>query len=146
MYNQYKNVINVSKHFKYVLITNIFELVTNLHDARSDARSVGELLALVVDLGGQFSGRCQHQTEWVLFATAAAVRRYVRRSAFVHLIQDRHQEGGRFAAAGLRARHHVAMRHDYRDGVLLDRRRRVVTGQRDVRPNYLCQLYFLKLE
>lgn len=64
---------------------------------------------------------------------------------FVHLIEYGHEEGRRLARAGLRARHHVPVRENYRDRVLLHRGRLVVAGESYVRTSYFRQVNLLEL-
>lgn len=115
------------------------------HNTGSYPGSVGEFSAFVVDLRSQFSGRRQYQTKWVLLAATSALC-YVRRTAFVHLIQYGYQEGGSLARASLGACHHVSLPHDYRNRVLLYRCGSIVASHRDVAADNLSQLYFLKLK
>uniref|UniRef100_A0A8W7PSX2 Uncharacterized protein n=1 Tax=Anopheles coluzzii TaxID=1518534 RepID=A0A8W7PSX2_ANOCL len=119
----------------------VLRVVAAVQYGRAHARPVAELLRLLEDLRCQLAGRRQHQPERVLLAP---VHRPVRgrrgRPVLVHLVQDRHQEGGRLARARLRARHQIPPGQDDRDRVLLHRRRFVVACQLYVIIDNLCQL------
>lgn len=77
-----------------------------------------------------------------------SVMRYLRLfdgAGLVYLVEYGHEEGGRLAGAGLRARHHVAVSQHDGDCVLLHRGRLVVSRQHYVRPHYFRQVNILKL-
>lgn len=63
----------------------------------------------------------------------------------VYLVENGHEEGGRLARAGLRARHHVPASEHYRDRVLLHRGRLVVACECYVRTHYFRQVNLLEL-
>ena len=67
----------------------------------------------VEDLAGKLARRAEHQD-----AAAFAFRRPRVRG---EVMQDRERERGGFAGSGLGDADHVAMRHDDRDRLLLDR-------------------------
>uniref|UniRef100_A0A182JJJ6 Uncharacterized protein n=1 Tax=Anopheles atroparvus TaxID=41427 RepID=A0A182JJJ6_ANOAO len=123
----------------------VMRVVAAVQHRRAHARPVAELLRLLEDLRGQLARRRQHQPERVLLAPVhRPVGRRRGRTVLVHLVQNRHQEGGRLARAGLRARHQVAPGQNDRDCVLLHRRRLVVARQLHVVVDDLCQLDVVK--
>ena len=83
-----------------------------------EVRVIGEALDVVFDLDRQLAGRREDQDA----GEAALLRRRLARAQ--HPVQDRQQEGGRLAGAGVGAANQVvAVHHDGDDGAL-DRRRR----------------------
>lgn len=90
-YNQMASVIQITH-----LIAGI---VTAIENGRTHTRAVCELLGLLVDLCGQFTGWCQYQAQRELLAAHAwaTLLRHMCCSAFVHLIHNGHQKGCRLA-------------------------------------------------
>lgn len=122
-------------------------IVASVQNRGTHPRAITELFGLLVDLSGELSSRGQHQTQReVLLAIRGPIglMRGRRQSVLVHLVQDRHQKGGRLSRARLRTRHQVPGIDYDRDRVLLHWRRLVVARQRYVVPNDLCQLDVLE--
>ena len=86
---------------------------------RAQGRVRAVVLEAVEDLRREFARRRQHQ-----HARGATGR--ARRAFRKELGQDRQREAAGLAGAGLRRGHEVVAGEDERDGLLLDRRRRVV--------------------
>ena len=109
----------------------------------SQARELAVGLEALADLCGQFAGWCEDQrpnrpaighadrnrdADRLIFALAPAriVGSRRRADARAQTVQRGQRERGRFAGAGLGAAHEVATCHDWRNRLLLDRRRRVI--------------------
>ena len=105
-------------------------------DSRADPGAVAELARLLVDLAGELAGGGEHQGQRVLLPAApvvvAAAGLLSGRSLLADPVQDRDEEGGSLAGAGLGAGHQVPLGEDHGDGVLLHRRRLVVLGEVNV--------------
>ena len=124
----------------------VLDVGAAVDDARTDARPIGELARLLVDLERELAGGREH--ERLGQELLALVDEHVVGDVALaeDQIEDGHEEGGRLARARLSARHQVAAVGDDRHGVLLHRRRLRVLAQLDVVGDDLVEVELLELE